>query len=240
MTYEQILTELYRQRLEGELRGELINLSTNVDPTEPFLCRHTNWDYVHDEIEWYNSESLNIRNNPRLARNPIWRDTVATPDGQIISNYGWCIFSKENGKQYNECLEKLRNKIVTKQAVMIYGRPSLQKEWNDGVHAQHDFMCTMYVSVQIRNWVMNYIIHQRSSDAVNGFRNDMQWHHHVSKKLAHDLEFPGRIQLYANFDTIHLYNRDTQLVRDWLEEAAIERHADQYLLPWEEEYGTTV
>ena len=34
----------------------------------------------------------------------IWKQ-VASTDNLVNSNYGWCIFSIENGEQYKECFK---------------------------------------------------------------------------------------------------------------------------------------
>jgi hypothetical protein len=65
-----------------------------------YIFRPPNEEYVKRELEWYLSQSLNVNDIPGETPK-IWHH-VADKDGFINSNYGWCIFSKENGNQYNK------------------------------------------------------------------------------------------------------------------------------------------
>ena len=38
----------------------------------------------------------------------IWKD-IASDEGKINSNYGWCIYSEENGYQYHNVKRELKN-----------------------------------------------------------------------------------------------------------------------------------
>ena len=69
----------------------------------------------------------------------MWK-RCATSDGYINSNYGWMIWSKDNYNQFDHCINKLVDDIHTREACMIYNRPSMQEEYcKDGMH---DFCCT--------------------------------------------------------------------------------------------------
>ena len=61
---------------------------------------------------------------------------------EINSNYGWCVFSEENGSQYDNCLEVLKKDKTTRNAIIMYNRPEIYKDYKrDGMH---DMICTMY------------------------------------------------------------------------------------------------
>src|SRR5664279_5475846 len=51
--------------------------------------------YMIKELDWYCSQSLHIMKDPPEA----WKK-VASKHDQVNSNYGWCIFSGDNGLQY--------------------------------------------------------------------------------------------------------------------------------------------
>lgn len=169
---------------------------------EDYIVREPNYDYVARELKWYESTSRNVNDIPGVVP-AIWK-SIATEDGMINSNYGWCVWSDENFNQYENVLKELRANPDSRRATMIYNRPSMHQDFNrDGMN---DFMCTFANSFFIRDnkLISHYIM--RSTDAVFGFNNDVAWAMHVQKKLARDLEvLPGNlIWTSAN---IHVYER---------------------------------
>ena len=106
-----------------------------------YIIREPNYNYANREIEWYKSMSLNVNDIPGGAPK-MWL-ACATENGFINSNYGWMIWSEDNYSQYEYCLNKLIKDPHTREACMIYQRPSMQIEYNkDGMH---DFCCTWSV-----------------------------------------------------------------------------------------------
>jgi hypothetical protein len=104
---------------------------------EDFIVRVPNYDYVVRELKWYESTSRNVNDIPGVVP-AIWK-SVATEDGMINSNYGWCIWSDENFNQYENVLKELRANPDSRRATMIYNRPSMHQDYNrDGMN---DFMC---------------------------------------------------------------------------------------------------
>lgn len=169
---------------------------------EDHILRTPNYEYIERELAWYNSMSRNVNDIP--GETPaIWKE-VATRDGIINSNYGWCIWSRENFDQYENVLKELRNNPDSRRATMIYNRPSMHYDYNAG--GMNDFMCTFANSFFIRNGklISHYIM--RSNDAVYGYGNDVHWAMYVQKKLANDLgvEIGDLIWTAAN---IHIYER---------------------------------
>lgn len=202
--------------LAGNTTIEIINASFIAD--EDAIFGEVNWDYVHREEEWYNSMSLNVNDIPGGAPQ-IWK-AVADKDGFINSNYGWCIYSYENGLmmdavfgnkrgQYDCALEELKKNPESRRAMMIYTRPSMWTEYNK--HGRSDFMCTNAVQYVIRDGKVHAIVQMRSNDAVFGYKNDRAWQQHVLEKLANDLSIePGN--LYWNAGSLHVYSRHYHLV----------------------------
>lgn len=161
---------------------ELINVSFIAD--EDYILREPNRDYIERELEWYKSQSLKVDDIP--GETPTIWNQVSDNDGRINSNYGWCIYSANNGYQYSSALSHLIDDKNTRKAIMIYTRPSMQKDWN--WNGMSDFMCTNNVQVFIRNNKLIYIVNQRSCDAVFGYPNDLAWHQHVYSQLIGDLK----------------------------------------------------
>lgn len=169
---------------------------------EDHILRAPNYEYIERELAWYNSMSRNVNDIP--GETPaIWK-AVATSDGIINSNYGWCIWSRENFDQYENVLKELRTNPDSRRATMIYNRPSMHYDFNVG--GMNDFMCTFANSFFIRNGKLISHFIMRSTDVVFGFNNDRAWAMYVQKKLANDLgvEIGDLIWTAAN---IHIYER---------------------------------
>lgn len=209
--------------LTGNTTIEIVGASFVAD--EDHIFGEVNWAYVAREEEWYNSMSLNVNDIPGGAP-VIWR-TVADVDGFINSNYGWCIYSKENGfmqypdiskvpteflvndSQYVRTLAELKKNPESRRAMMIYTRPTMWLDYNK--NGRSDFMCTNAVQYLIRDGALHAIVQMRSNDAIFGFRNDRAWQQHVLEKLAADLGVPAG-KLHWQVGSLHVYERHYYLV----------------------------
>lgn len=195
--------------------------NANFIADKDFIIRKPNYDYASREIQWYESQSLYVEDIPGKVP-AIW-EQCADKDGKINSNYGWCIFSNENGNQYKNCVKTLLKDPYSRQAVMIYNRPSMYADSiNNGMH---DFMCTFSTQVFLNEKVddsipgnlipyyeLDYIVNMRSNDSVFGYNSDYLWAKHVQNKLCKDLSEkmqqevrPGII--YWNAGSLHVYER---------------------------------
>jgi thymidylate synthase len=183
---------------------EILNASFIAD--KPFLLRAPNEDYVRRELKWYRSQSLNV--NSIEGKVPeIWKQ-VASDNGYINSNYGWCIYSKDNQDQFDNVLDTLINDINSRRAVMIYTRPSMQYDYNS--EGKNDFMCTNNVQYLYRNNQLHAIVNMRSNDAVFGYNNDYAWQKYVLGKLTASLSLFYRQPIIAgdihwNAGSLHVY-----------------------------------
>jgi len=192
---------------------ELQNIQFEVD--KPWIIREPNYEYFNKEFKWYKSQSLNVNDIPNGAPK-MWK-ACADKDGFINSNYGWMIWSKENGEQFNHCLEKLIEDPHTREACMIYNRPSMQEDYKK--NGMHDFCCTYAVQCFLNEDEYNilhlkYIVYMRSNDAVFGFDNDALWHRNVqillASKLAQDNALNREIRIDPiiwNAGSLHIYER---------------------------------
>jgi thymidylate synthase len=174
---------------------------------EPSIFGTPNQDYIDRELAWYESQSLNVNDIPG-GPPTIWKQ-VADKHGYINSNYGWCIFSKRNGSQYDNVVRELIAHPYSRRAVMIYTRPKMWEDYNlDGMS---DFMCTNAVQYMIRYGRLNAVVQMRSNDVVFGYRNDYAWQKHVLQKLAKDL---GVVEgdIYWNAGSLHVYERHFNMV----------------------------
>jgi len=190
---------------------EIINASFIAD--EPAIFGTPNGEWHQRELDWYLSRSRNVYDiiEPIPA---IWKQ-VASPSGKINSNYGWCIYSEENGSQYLNAIRSLKQNMHSRQAVMIYNRPSMHTDSTaDGMK---DFICTHSTHLMIREGLLHYIVNMRSSDAVFGYKGDRAWHSFVQQSALVDLaeDYPDLKlgPIYWNSGSLHVYPRHHHLVK---------------------------
>lgn len=183
---------------------------------KPAIFGRPNEDYIKREIEWYNSMSRNVYDIPG-GPPEIWKQ-VASSDGSINSNYGWCIFSGKNGNQFDRVRVELTNNPESRRAVMIYTRPEMWSDYN--IDGMSDFMCTNTVQYMIRDNKVEAHVQMRSNDVVFGYKNDYAWQKYVLNQLVWELNgarnalehyLPGNI--YWNVGSLHVYERHFNLVK---------------------------
>ena len=177
---------------------ELIGESFIVD--EDWIIRPPNYEYIERELAWYKSQSLYVEDIP--GQTPaIWKQ-VADKNGKINSNYGYLIWSEENGRQYDHVLNELKKNPNSRRASMIYNRPTMHTDYcKDGMS---DFVCTYANNFLIRDdkLVSHYLM--RSNCAIFGANNDFAWARYVQQKLAHDLDI-ALGDLIWTASSLHVY-----------------------------------
>jgi thymidylate synthase len=176
---------------------------------QDYVIRKPAYAYIERELEWYKSQSLNVNDIPGETPQ-IWKD-IASTEGQINSNYGWCIYSEDNGNQYKHVLRELKNNPNSRRATMLYNRPSMHLDYNrDGMS---DFMCTYANTFYIRDGQLESHYLMRSNDAVFGYNNDVAWAKHVQQELANDLNVQvGNIVWTAS--NFHVYERHFNFIEE--------------------------
>ena len=172
-----------------------------------------NYDYINAELQWYDSQSLNVNDIPGGAPK-IWKQ-VATKDGRINSNYGWCIYSETNCKQFASARNELIANPNSRRATMIYTRPTMHKDYCED--SGSDFMCTNAVQYLIRENKLHAIVQMRSNDVVFGYKNDRAWQHIVQTRLLQDLNELGENNyemgdLIWHVASLHVYERHFALI----------------------------
>lgn len=184
---------------------------------EPVIFGTLNEKYIEKELNWYKSKSLSIYDIEEPIPE-IWKQ-VADKNGFINSNYGWCIWSEENGYQYNNVLIELMQHKYSRRAEMIYTRPSMWEDYDrDG---RSDFMCTEAVQYMIRNDELHAVVKMRSNDIIFGYRNDFAWQDYVLNQLLNDMNSyyeehnetklkKGKIFWCAG--SLHIYERHFNLI----------------------------
>jgi len=209
------IREYFRAALRGEFfvtdktGCKMLELrSASFIADEPYIFGSPNDDYIKREIEWYTSCSLNVNDIPG-GPPAIWKQ-VATPDGMINSNYGWCIFSYDNGNQFHRVENELRSNPDSRRAIMIYTRPTMWEDYNK--NGMSDFMCTNAVQYMNRRGKLEAHVQMRSNDVWAGYRNDFAWQEHVLKLLAKKLDIQTG-DIYWSVGSLHVYERHFHLVK---------------------------
>lgn len=191
-------------------KGTLEIQCASFEADEDHIFGTANQDYIKAELQWYKSQSRNVNKFTEFYHTvpKIWQ-SVSTPTGQINSNYGWCIYSKENHSQYKKCMNHLNNNPDTRHAVMYYTRPTMHEDMStDGMQ---DHMCTYAVQYHCNKGVLDAHVYMRSNDAVFGYNNDFAWQKSVLDELAADTKTtPGKIMWNAS--SLHVYERHWSLV----------------------------
>ena len=185
---------------------EIMGASFNAD--EPVIFGTLNTDYAKREVEWYESQSLNVHDIP--GETPaIWL-AISGGGGCINSNYGYLIFSEENGYQYKNVLNELKQNPFSRRATMVYNRPSIWTDYNK--QGMSDFICTNAVGYMIRDGKLHANVQMRSNDVVFGYKNDYYWQEYVLKKLAKDLDVEVGTIMW-NCTSLHVYEKHFHLIK---------------------------
>jgi len=217
----QDIRNIFKQKLEkedfvidktGVKTIEIVGSSFIAD--QPLIFGELNNDYIERELRWYISQSLFVKDIP--GKTPkIWED-ISSNNGKINSNYGWCIFSRENTYQYKSCLKQLFSHKDTRRAVMIYTRPEIQFDYNK--NGMSDFICTNTVQYLIRDNYLHAVVNMRSNDIVFGYRNDFAWQDFVFNRLLKELNQKGNQEykkgnIYWQTGSLHIYERHFNLIK---------------------------
>ena len=219
----QELKELYKNKVfrEGKYGKTVEIQNAHFLADKDWIIREPNYDYAKREIEWYESQSLYVKDIPGKVPK-IW-EMCADKDGKINSNYGWGIWSDENKNQFDHCVKRLLDDPHTREACMIYTRPSMQTDCNE--NGMHDFMCTYSTQVflnevrdDINVYQLDYTVFMRSNDSVFGYTSDILWHRHVQSKMVDSLIANGlnviKGDIIWNAASLHVYSRHFKFLED--------------------------
>ena len=213
------------QTVGQETYVELIARKVQLDPYAPYIYIDKNFQtpkkYVKAELDWYKSMDLSIIGHEGIESNPTWQSCCTKDEKkEINSNYGWCVFSEENGSQYDNCLEVLKKDKTTRNAIIMYNRPEIYKDYKrDGMH---DMICTFMSHFFIRNNKLYMIHNMRSNDIRYGFIcSDLAWNCFVYQNMYEDLKstYPDLEvgTIIWTSDSMHLYSRHFDDLKNFFE-----------------------
>jgi thymidylate synthase len=204
--------EEYVEDKTGVKTLDLVGASFLADA--PAIFGTPNEEYISREIDWYESQSLNVEDIP--GETPaIWK-SISSDSGKINSNYGYLINSEENFNQYQKVLRQLLVDRQSRRAVMIYQRPTMHEDFC--VDGMSDFICTNAVQYLIRGNQVNAVVQMRSNDVIFGYRNDYAWQLHVLQNLVADINRLGEADYKVGDITwqvgsLHVYERHFKFVK---------------------------
>ena len=204
-----VFKDLYKN-LSGE-RPTLEWVGASFRADEDTIFGRFNSEWFGRERRWYDSESLYV-NDIEGTVPSNWK-RVAGADGRINSNYGYLLFSPENGNQYENARIELTRNPESRRAVCIYTRPEM---WNDYCRdGMDDFVCTNVVQYVLRNGKLIAVVQMRSNDVVFGFKNDFAWQKYVCDMMVADLGVEFGCILWQ-VGSLHIYKRHWWLVDGWI------------------------
>lgn len=180
---DELKSENFTIDKTGSKTIELLGASFIAD--EPAIFGTPNQAYIDAELAWYKSESTNINDIHGDSKEPpkAWQGS-ADAHGNINSNYGYLVFSDRYYSQYESAFNELWNNPDSRRAQMIYNRPSIWAEFNEG--GKSDFICTNAQTFYIRDGQLHMVSQMRSNDVVFGYKNDYAWAQHLMDKLVND------------------------------------------------------
>jgi len=210
------LTELYTSETfvkdkTGQNVVEIIGASFVAD--KKMIFGQLDDGYIRREFEWYDTQSLNV--NDMEGKVPdVWLKT-ASVSGKINSNYGWCIYNKDNYWQFQNVAEELRRRPDSRRAIMLYNRPSMHYDYRDDF-GLNDFICCTSMQYFIRFGALDCVVNFRSNDAVYGYKNDYAWAVLVRDRLLSQLretypDLKAGIIIW-NAGSLHMYERHFYLL----------------------------
>ena len=181
--------KLLHEQYVGNGTVELLNCSMSLNPRGPILdlagVKKTNVDYVKKELDWYLSEDLSIIGHVDDIK--IWNQVCTQDDKkEINSNYGYLVFSEGNCSQFSKCLEALKKDKLTRNALIIYNRPSIHEDYVR--NGMHDMICTVFTQFFIRDNQLEMVHVMRSNDVIFGFLNDFAWNCFVYQNMYESLK----------------------------------------------------
>lgn len=208
-----------------ESYAEILGRTIILDPYSPYVYISKEFStpkkYVKNELDWYKSMDLSIIGHDGIEDNSTWQSCCTQDDKKLVnSNYGWCVFSEENGSQYDNCLNVLKIDKTTRNAIIVYNRPSIYSDYKKD--RMHDMICTMYSHFFIRDNKLIMIHNMRSNDVRYGFIcSDLAWNCFVYQNMYADLlkTYPDLEKGYIMWtsDSMHIYSRHYSALANLIE-----------------------
>lgn len=211
-----IYKELSKQEKQENGTKEILFMNAVFDMNKvtgkiEFASRKSNEDYLKKELDWYLSLDPTIE---KVKDIKIWQNICSKKDSTVNSQYGILVYGEENSCQFQKALDSLIKDKDSRQAVIIYNRPSIHEDaYRDG---KHDFICTFYQQFFVRNSRLECITNMRSNDCIFGIFNDLPWFEYVYNDMYRELlkTYPNleKDKLIYIANSFHCYERHFELL----------------------------
>lgn len=184
---------------------ELLNETIEFDANSSGIINikdifKTSEKYIRAEQDWYYSQNPNNRDIKEHAQ--IW-STASDKHGMTNSNYGFLMFSPQNGYQFDNVVKELKRDVHSRRAVAYYTNPFMHYVGGN------DHVCTMYVSYTVRDGLLHAFVSMRSNDIRFGLIGaDLDWQIHMLTRVRNAL---GNIyelgSVHWHAVSLHLYEK---------------------------------
>lgn len=203
--YELLKEELIRNGEDTGTTVELVNVNLVLtDPTKNTMLncsRKMSLRYALGELLWYSSLNRSAKAINNFSK--FWLK-LADDEGNVNSNYGWCIHKKYDFDQYEMVKQLLINDPTTRQAVI-----HIKEARNLIVNPTKDVNCTISLQFLLRNNKLNLITTMRSNDLKLGLPYDVFSFTCLQIKLAMELGVEIGTY-YHNVGSLHCYHKDME------------------------------
>lgn len=191
--------------------------------------------YGAAELLWYLSRRENVQDIP-FATPEIWNRVTASRDGAAHSQYGKIVFGDSvygHYPQFVSAVLRLIENPFSRRSIISYARDLELHAQADYSHVSKgkmyegdmDFLCTMYSAHRLAQsidggYILHYTVHQRSCDAILGFKNDFAWHRMLMLImyfiLSQYYDMSCSINFCWNFDSLHIYADDVDKIAEYI------------------------
>jgi thymidylate synthase len=205
-TYQNKVIEGDETMQTRELISEQYCLMGLPDPKWLFIfsqCR--TWANAELKERLYGNEQTNPGEAWKL-RMDMWEQFL-TADGKFDYTYPerlHRIVDEDGNNNLDSVIQLLKDDPDTRKAVISIYEPHIDAQYYDG---SHRIPCSMYYDFLIREGRLNIVYHQRSSDYVQHFGDDVYLAWRLMEYVAEQVGIqPG--YLYHCIDSLHSYKKD--------------------------------
>lgn len=191
--------------------------------TKELICKQycltdlpdSKWLFIFSQCKtWADSElwerlNGNAFTNPGIAyklRSDMWEQFLNS-EGKFDYTYPerlHRIVDEDGNDNLNSVIQLLRNDPDTRKAVLSIYDAKNDCQYYDG---SRRIPCSMYYNFLIREGKVNLVYHQRSSDYVQHFGDDVFLAWGLMEHVARELKLPVGY-LYHTIDSLHVYKKD--------------------------------
>lgn len=202
--FDKVIDELCKNKSNvNDITYEIINANLVLtDPTRNTMCkckRNMPMRYAIGELLWYLSTNRSAKSIAPFSK--FWQN-IADEDGNVNSNYGYCIHKKFDIDQWEIAKQLLLRDESSRQAVIHIKEPRNLIEF-----PTKDVNCTLTLQFLIRNNKLDLIVNMRSNDVWLGLPYDLFNFTCMQIRMAMELGVDVGTY-YHNVGSLHMYNKD--------------------------------